>query len=204
MLHGFIKEKLGRDYIETNARTAFEAVSAIGNGYRKELKAPLDIGRWKVRVRDYETKEKLMGLIRHNVIHLYPDFRTAKSAWVTVAIGVVCVLAAGALGAALAAGLASAGVAAGTATAIGSALTTFVTNAGIAMIMQGAMNILFAPSNNTSVDAATNSKYLNGGANNTTAAGTRIPFGYGLFKIAGHYISYNVTSSILRTVELEQ
>jgi predicted phage tail protein len=68
-------------------------------------------------------------------------------------------------------------------------------------MLSGALQYLFTPTVNTSSDESTNSKYLNGANANTTAAGTRIPFGYGLFRVAGHYISYNVTSSILRTVE---
>jgi predicted phage tail protein len=203
MLHGVIKEKVGKDFVMTNAKSAFEAISAVANTYRKELKAPLDIGRWKVRVREYETKDKLMGLIRHNVIHLYPEFKTAKSAWVTIAIGVALILVAGAAGAAVAAAASAAGASAATAAAAGSLTASFVTNVGIAMCLTGAVNLLFAPSSNTSNAESTNSKYLNGANSNTTAAGTRIPFGYGTFRIAGHYISYNVTSSILKTVEAQ-
>jgi predicted phage tail protein len=179
MLHGIIKEKIGKDFVATNARSVFEAISAVANIYRKELKAPLDIGRWKVRVRDYETKAKLMGLIRHNVIHLYPVFKTAKSSWVTVAIGITLMAVGAYFG------------------------NPFLVRLGAAVALTGVEQLLFAPSVNTSDAESTNSKYLNGANSNTTAAGTRIPFGYGTFRIAGHYISYNVTSSILKTVEAQ-
>jgi hypothetical protein len=35
-----------------------------------------------------------------------------------------------------------------------------------------------------------------GAGEQTTAAGTRIPLGYGKYKIAGHYVSYNTSSTL--------
>lgn len=55
---------------------------------------------------------------------------------------------------------------------------------------------------NTSEEIENNSKYL-GTIGNTVVAGTRIPFGYGLYKVSGHFISYNVSSTTIRVLSKE-
>jgi predicted phage tail protein len=209
-LHGHLREKTGQSQITVEAGTAFEALKIVANRYKKELKAPLDVGRWKVKVKGYETKEAIYVPLFTDKLHVYPVFKTAKSQWVQIAIGATLMTVGayigGAYGVTSTGGTVSNGVAQAGATTGNWAVTTsaFMTNAGMAMIMSGVLGILFpTATNNTSGEASTNSKYLNGANSNTTAAGTRIPFGYGLFRIAGHYISYNVTSSILKTVEAE-
>lgn len=164
-LHGHLKDKIGTDFVCTEAKTAYEAIKSITNRYRKKLKAPLSIGRWGVKLKDYDTKEKLMGRIRHNVLHLYPMFRTAKNVVQTI-VDVVKVYA----------GL-----------AVGYHIW------GHKSYMETLSNLM-APDMSTSELEDTNSMYL-GAGEQTTAAGTRIPFGYGKFKIAGHYISYNTSST---------
>lgn len=192
-LHGHLKEKVGKDFVETEAKSAYEALSSLATKFRGVLKAPLDVGRWKVVVRDYETKEKLMGSIRHNVLHIYPVFRTAKNAWVSVVIGAVMVAAVLLTGGAAAMGLGAMGASLG-----GFALGA-VGWAGVAIMLSGIMTLM-APKISTSQEQKTNSKYL-GTIGNTTAAGTRIPFGYGLYKVSGHFISYNVSSTTVRVID---
>jgi predicted phage tail protein len=208
-LHGQLRDKTGQNKIVLDASTAVEALKIIAARYKKELKAPLDIGRWKVIVKDYDTKEAMYVPLFTDELHVYPLFKTAKSQWASIAIGATLMVAgayvAGAYGVASAGGTVANGVAQTGATTGNWAMTAnqFLTTAGLSLVLTGVMNILFpTATNNTSSEASTNSKYLNGANSNTTAAGTRIPFGYGLFKISGHYISYNVTSSILRTVEV--
>lgn len=180
-LHGHLKEKLGADFVYTEARTAYEVLKSIGVRYKKVLKAPLDIGKWKVRLKDYDTKEKLMGRIRHNVLHLYPSFRTAKSGGVgQMIIGAVLIV----VGAIL------------VYTGVGSGLGAYMIKAGIGLMLTGALTLLMAPDLSTD-DDDTKNKYL-GAGEQTTAAGTRIPFGYGMYKIFGHYISYNISSTLYK------
>ena len=177
-LHGHLKEKIGADFVYTEARTAYEALKSIGTRYRKALKAPLDLGKWKVTLKDYDTKEKLMGMIRHNVLHLYPMFRTAKSAGVgQMIIGAVLII----IGAIL------------IYTGVGGSLGSYMIKAGISLMLGGALSLIMAPDLSTA-DGQTKDQYL-GAADHTTAAGTRIPFGYGKYRITGHYISYNISST---------
>lgn len=90
-------------------------------------------------------------------------------------------------------------------TTVGGALGSFALTTGIALVLSGVMNLLFpTPTLNTSEEASTNSKYLNGSNANTVAAGTRIPFGYGLFKVAGHFISYNISSTTIKVINSKE
>ncbi len=181
-LHGHLREKLGADFVCTEARTAYEVIKSITNRYRKVLKAPLSIGRWGVKLKDYDTKEKLMGRIRHNVLHLYPKFRTAKSAGVTqIVIGALLIAAAIIM---------PSTVALWGSLELSASTVAFV---GTSLILSGVLTMMMAPDLNTDTED-TKDKYL-GAAEHTTAAGTRIPFGYGKFKITGHYISYNISST---------
>lgn len=196
-LHGHLKTKVQKDFVEVEAITMHDALQALAHLYQKELKAPLDIGRWKIKIKNYETRESWFVPLYTEEAHLYPVFRTAKSNWLSVAVGVtlmaVAVFATGGLGAAMATAIGSTGLTVGG--------LTF--SAGLALTMSGIMNLLYpAPTLNTSNEASSNSKYL-GAQGNTAAAGTRIPFGYGLFKVSGHYISYNVTSTLLRVISKE-
>lgn len=194
-LHGHLKNKIQKDFVEFEALTMYEALQAFAHKYQKELKAPLDIGRWKIKIKDYETKESWFVPLYTEEAHIYPIFYTAKSKWLSIGIGVtlmaIAFVTTGPLGAVMTTSI-------GTTTVGGITFTT-----GLALTLSGVMNILFpAPTLNTSNEASSNSKYL-GAQGNTAAAGTRIPFGYGLFKVSGHYISYNVTSTLLRVISKE-
>lgn len=195
-LHGHLRDKINKDFVETEALTVMDALQSLANTYKKELKAPLDIGRWRVKIKGYETKESWYVPLIDNELHVYPVFRTAKNAWATVAIGALMVAAvvfSGPLGLSgiMAAGIGTSGVTVG----------SVVFSAGVGIMLSGVMNILFpTPKLDTSAESGNNSKYL-GAQGNTVAAGTRIPFGYGLFKISGHFISYNVSSTVIRETD---
>ena len=198
-LHGHLKDKIKKDFVEVEAKTVYDGLKALASRYKNELKAPIDLGRWKIKVKDFDTKESWYVPLFVDSIHIYPIFKTAKSQWATIAIGALLI--AGGMWVAGAYGVTAAGGIGATVTStsanwavyVGSALTY----AGTAMMIQGVMDLLFpTPKMNTSTEAKTSSKYL-GSPNTTTAAGTRIPFGYGKHKIAGHYISYNISSTLL-------
>ena len=178
-LHGHLKERIGADFVCTEAKTAYEAIKSIGIRYKKALRAPLDLGKWRVKLKDYDTKDKLMGRIRHNVLHLYPTFRTAKSAGIGQMIIAVVLIVIGAVADYY---------------FPGNPISPYLYKTGISLMISGALTMMMAPNLNTD-STDTKDKYL-GAGEHTTAAGTRIPFGYGKFKIAGHYISYNTSSTL--------
>ena len=196
-LHGHLKDKIKKDYVEVEANTIYDGLKALVSKYKNELKAPIDLGRWKIRVRDFDTKESWYVPLFVNEIHIYPLFKTAKSQWATIAIGVGLMLLAGPAGGLFTNTVTTSTVTATAATATSAAVTQFMTYAGASLLIQGVMDLLFpVPKTNTSAEAKTNSKYL-GSPETTVAAGTRIPFGYGKYKLGGHYISYNISSTLL-------
>lgn len=199
--HGHLRDKIKKDFIMIEAETAYDALKAIAVKYQKDLKAPLDIGRWKIKIKDYDSKESWFVPLFTSELHVYPLFRAAKSQWATIAIGATLMLLAGPVGGMFTATASTAAATATAQTAMSSVVTSFMFNAGLAMVLSGVMNILFpVPTLNTSQEASTNSKYLNGSNANTAAAGTRIPFGYGLFKVSGHFISYNISTTTIRVI----
>lgn len=165
------------------------------------MKAPLDIGRWKIRIKGYDSKESWFVPLYTSELHIYPLFKAAKSNWAMVAVGAALMVVAPYLAGATAFGLGTAFMG----TTVGGALGSFALTTGIALVLSGVMNLLFpTPTLNTSEEASTNSKYLNGSNANTVAAGTRIPFGYGLFKVAGHFISYNISSTTIKVINSKE
>lgn len=189
-LHGHLKNKIKKDYIEVEATTLYDALHFLASNYTEQLKAPLDIGRWKIKIKDYETKESWFVPLYTEEVHIFPIFKTAKSKWLSVGIGVVLMAVAsittGPIGGAMAAEIGATGLTVGG--------MTF--SLGLSMALTGVVGLLTpAPKNDTyTASTENNSKYL-GTPGNTVAAGTRIPFGYGLFKIDGHFISYNISST---------
>jgi predicted phage tail protein len=185
-LHGHLKDKVGKDYLEEDVKTAREALSRLDYHLSKKGRPPLSIGRWKVIVKHYESKESLYNRLRHNIIHVYPRFCTAKNVFASIGNTIVAAVK--------------------TWYGILSGQWAwdpdgFAKNMGKAM--GGVMELLgLGPSLNTSEEIETNSKYF-GTIGNTVAAGTRIPFGYGLFKVSGHFISYNVSSTTVKVISKE-
>lgn len=190
-LHGHLRNKIQKDYVEVEASTVIDALRYLAETYKKELKAPLDIGRWKIKVKDFENKESWYVPLFVNELHIYPVFKTAKSGWLQIGIGALLIVSAVVLGPWTIAGFTGYDV-------VSSGVATFMATTGAALMLSGTMSLLYpVPKTETSVESSSNSKYL-GAQGNTTAAGTRIPFGYGLFKVAGHYLSFNVSSTVVR------
>jgi predicted phage tail protein len=192
-LHGHLRDKVKKDFVETEATTVMDALQFLAYTYKRELKVPLDLGRWKVKVKDYETKESWYVPLMENEIHVYPIFKTAKSQWVSIGIGSLLMV-----GAVLAGPAGWAGIGTVGAGWVSSGVATFMATTGFSIMLSGVMSLLF-PTPKLDTAKPTDSKYL-GAQGNTVAVGTRIPFGYGLFKIAGHYISYNVSSTTVREI----
>lgn len=185
-LHGNLRDLIGKETLLLEGNTAYEVLRNLANKYKKQLKAPLDIGKWKIKVKDYEEVESLYVPLYTKEFHIYPIFRTAKSQWVQIGIGAVLSVAAWATG-----GLAAAG------------FWGFVGKAafwaGVSLMTNGVVSLL-TPQPTMDVQESQNSKYL-GTPGNTTAVGTRIPIGYGLYKVSGHFISYNINSTQLVKLE---
>lgn len=182
-LHGHLRDKIKKSYIDVEANSAYEALRRLDFLMSRKERPPLNIGRWKITVKGYETEGKLKGRLRHNILHIYPVFKTAKNVF-KIIVGAVLVVAGAAL------------------TYLGIPGGPYLATTGVALILGEVAAWLFAPKLNTSSEVKNNSKYL-GTIGNTVAAGTRIPFGYGLYKVSGHFISYNVSSTTIRVLSKE-
>lgn len=185
-LHGHLRDKIGKDYLEEDVKTAREALSRLDFCLSKLGRPPLSLGRWKVIVKHYETKEKLFGSLRHNIIHVYPRFCTAKNVFSAIGNTIVAAV------------KTYAGIVTGRIIWDNKGFMKDLTR------LMGGVTELFglSPEMNTSEEIENNSKYL-GTIGNTVVAGTRIPFGYGLYKVSGHFISYNVSSTTIRVLSKE-
>lgn len=177
VLHGHLRDRIGKEYVMTEALTAYEALKSLSNNY-PQLKAPLDIGRWRVKIKDYETRESLYVPLYTDELHVYPIFRTAKDGNVfQTVVGAVLVV----TGAAL--------------MYFGQGWGVYLVETGIALMTSGIIGMLMPQpkidNDNSSLEA---SRYL-GTPKNTTKVGTRIQIGYGLYKVGGHYISFDINAS---------
>lgn len=185
-LHGHLREKIKQSFVEVEGDTLLDVLKNFELQYRSVLKAPLDVGKWRIRVKDFEAVESWRIPLYTDEIHIYPDFRMGKgqkaSGWIQTGIGVVLI----ALGIVV-------GVAAEW-TGVGAIAASALISTGISLLANGIITLFFTPTNETD---NSNSKYLGAGGN-TTKSGTRIPIGYGLFKISGQVLSYNVSSSNLK------
>ena len=203
-LHGHLRDKINKEYVEVEALTVYEALRALTSKYEKQLKAPLDIGRWKVKVKDYDTKESWYVPIFTESLHIYPLFRTAKSSWTTVIVGSLMVAGALLLPGVGALGIGAMVSASTTVAGVSISAASIMFSTGMSLLMTGLMSSLFpAPDMSTSQGIDNNSKYL-GSPGNTAAAGTRIPIGYGLYKVSGHFISYNISTTVVKLVSKEE
>lgn len=179
-LHGNLKNLIPEP-IELQAETAAEAIQAMSHNY-PQLQPPLDVGRWPVRIKDYDTKESLYVPLYTDELHIFPFFNFNKSGGFTqivvgsvlIAVGAAAIYFGGPVGA-----------------LIGEPLIY----TGIAMIAGGVVSLLApTPEIRSSKNISeTSSKYL-GAPKNTVEAGTRIPICYGLFKVYGHYISFDINA----------
>lgn len=189
-LHGHLRDKVQKDFVEVEANTLLDALKNLEMRYRKVLKAPMDIGRWKIKVKGFDDKNSWTVPIFVDEVHIYPVFRMGKSTKTGGIIQTVVGTTLLVIGLTIAYGAGWTGVGAW----IGFSIASF----GLSMIMNGILTLFFTPTNET--ENGTNSKYL-GAGQNTVKSGTRIPFGYGTFKVAGQILSYNVSSSNLKVYE---
>ena len=144
------------------ADSVYEAIYAI------VIQVPSLQGVDKIpcKVLGFDSVEDLYRKTDVKDIHIFPDY-TVGGGWLQVALGAVAVVVGAVTGQA------------------------WLVSLGISLALGGIMQLLSpAPKRDTSnpIEA---SRYL-GAPKNTTAIGTRIPIGYGLHKVSGHFLSYDV------------
>lgn len=189
--HGYLK-RLVPDSLAISGYSVADIIRGVSAS--SPALQPLPGGaRYCVRVPGFRTQTELYAALPEDLeeLHIYPDFLGGfgtRGGFVKIVIGAVLIAASFYINPALGASLISGGVKA------------LVFNAGVALALGGALELLSpAPqmdlSGNINNDP-TASQYF-GGDQNTVKIGTRIPLVYGRHKVYGHYLSFNITSSLV-------
>lgn len=196
LFHGALK-RICPDEYKVDVNTPAEAIRAVTNQFRDKL-IRKDGQRFVCSVKECPRDVDLNSSVRGDEINIYPAFCASggggknTGSWVTIAIGAVLIAAAILAGPG---GWAIAGVGAGWISG-STAATMCIMGAG--MMLSGMTNLLFSsklPTANDSNNPDSSKAFGNSG--NTTKIGTRIPIGYGKYKISGHYLSINTIATDL-------
>lgn len=188
IFHGILKNICPGEYT-VDANTPAEAIRGITNQFRDKL-IRRDGHRFICMVKECPKQIQLTSGLRTDELNIYPAFCASgggnSGSWINIVIGAVLITAAVVLGPA---GWAMAGVGFG---AIAASTATTMALMGAGMMLSGFAGMLFSPKMDTAVSSDNKeSSKIFGNNGNTTKIGTRIPIGYGLYKIAGQYLSVN-------------
>lgn len=171
ILHGYLSKITGP--IELAAPTVAHALEQLTRLF-PALRSNGSRGRHRVVVAGYKHEHDFYAPIKNREVHIFPQFSGAKNAPLTQ------ILVGGLL-------IAAAFATAGTSLAfLGPALFSM----GGAFVAGGLVQIL-APK----PKEEEKSKYL-GAPKNTVAIGTRIPVLYGRYRVYGHYLSFEIFSTL--------
>lgn len=181
-MHGKLR-KLTSEPLEVFAATAEEAVHFLSQMFQWH-NLTLD-NRPRLQVVGYDCVPALREPLREDVdeIHIVPAFfgGGGGNPFTQIFVG----------GALIVAGIATGGAS----FALAGALGTAMVGMGASMVLGGIFQFLSpAPERDSGIDGATDpeaSNYL-AAQGNTTKIGTRIAVGYGQYKVAGHYLHYDV------------
>ena len=186
--HGFLG-KLIPEVIEGSFETLHDVITYLSNNY-PQLKAPLNIGRYAVKVDKYNTRESIFCKLFTDEIHIRPAGVFSKSAGTgqMIVAAVLIVIA-------VIADIATMGMSGGSFTFAATSFSTTLYVSAAVVALSGILTYLTTPKiKNKGDHKEGDNKYL-GTPGNTTASGTPIPIGYGRFKVYGHFLSYNISSS---------
>lgn len=187
IFHGALK-KICPDVYKVEANTPAEAIRGITNQFRDKL-IRRDGQRFICSVKECPNDVDLNSCFRSEELNLYPAFCASgggnKGGMTTMIIGAIIAV--------VGAVMVGAGVYFGQPWLVSAGL--WVTSFGKAVMLGGAIQYFFGPNIDTanSADDPESSKTF-GNSGNTTKIGTRIPIGYGKYKVAGQYLSINTSA----------
>ena len=164
--------------------TVMEALKASETQLRSKLQR-LNGKRWLCVVKDHETDSDLNSTPKSNELHVFPSFSPSgggskSSAWIQIAIGAAIAVTAFLTG--------------GASFAAMGALSTAFFGIGVSLVLGGLQQLLMRYPKSDTGENEENSKYF-GSNQNTTAIGTRIPIGYGKYRVYGQILSLNLKAT---------
>lgn len=210
-LYGIFRDRIGKNSVVVQANSIYDAIKGFDSVYREKLHPVMDLGKWNFKIKEVECEAELHRTLTEDTeINLFPTFKTSKSraaSQITLAVVQLAVAYyAGGSGVSESGGVEWNGYATDEAgkivsTSSGSwvqpehSLSSSLAVSGAINLASGIFNLFCSsPTRNTKQEKSLTSMYL-GATRNTVAAKTRIPFGYGKFKVSGHYISFNISSA---------
>lgn len=184
IFHGALK-RICPDEYKVDVSTPAEAIRAVTNQFKDKL-IRKDGQRFVCSVRECPRDVDLNSCVRSEELNIYPAFCTSggggnqkKGGLINMVIGSVLI---------------TVGVVM-MVSGVGTAFAPSIIIAGVGMFLGGLANYLF-PMKDTSNDSNNpDSSKVFGNNGNTTKIGTRIPVGYGKYKISGQYLSINTLAT---------
>ena len=172
IFHGILR-RLCPEVYDLKVDSPYEALTALVTQI-PALAAMRNGEGYLCRVAGCDTLQDLFRPTDAAEIHVVPDYTVGKSkssSWIQIGLGALLI------------------VAAVIAAPVAPQLSVFLFSTGVSLIAGGLLALLAkSPSRDDNPDA---SKYL-GEPGNTTANGTRIPIAYGVNRLYGHFLSYDV------------
>ena len=181
LFHGPLKRLCNGEY-KVDANTPAEAIRAVTNQLKDKL-IRKDKQRFVCSVKECPRDIDLNSTLRGDELNIYPAFCASgggkKGGIVQMVVGAVLV----------AAGVAMA------ISGVGAAFAPSVIAAGVGLFLGGLSNYLFPLKDIANDSDNPDSSRAFGNSGNTTKIGTRIPVGYGTYKVAGQYLSINTQTT---------
>lgn len=177
IFHGALK-KICPDVYEVDASTPAEAIRGVTNQFRDKL-IRKDGHRFVCSVKECSNEMQLNSCINTEEINIFPAFCASGGSganMVQMIVGAVLVVVGVLLTVFTGGSLAIAG--------------SVMWKIGLSMMLTAGVNMLFGIDTAKDSDNPDSSRTF-GNNGNTTKIGTRIPIGYGLYKVAGQYLSVN-------------
>lgn len=194
IFHGVLK-KLCPDEYKVEAETAAEAIRGVTNQLRKKL-VRKDGTMFQVICKQCLTKFAFFSHIPESEepfeLDLYPAFVPSGGGSANVVNMIV-----GAVLMVVGLIMVAAGVYFEQPWLVKAGWATF--KFGLAMVLSGTIGLLLQSKTKDTASDSTESSRTFGTNTNTTKIGTRIPIGYGKYKLYGHYLSVN-TQAVDRSV----
>lgn len=191
--HGSLKSRCPGEY-KVDAATPAEAIRGVTNQMRDKLRRK-DGQMFVCRVKECPEMIQLSSSLGTDELNIYPVFNAAGggqggATWGNIIIGAVLIVAAVFL---LPAAVAAMGIAAAsTAAAIAASIQVGMILTGVGLMLEGTANLIWGVDTAKTSSNPESSRAFGNNSSNSTKIGTRIAIGYGVYKMAGQYLSINL------------
>lgn len=187
--HGSLKSRCPGEY-KVDAATPAEAIRGVTNQMRDKLRRK-DGQMFICRVKECPEMIQLSSSLGTDELNIYPVFNAAGggqggATWGNIIIGALMIAAAVFLGP-LAYGMVGLSAA-----LLSSTAAWAVGLIGAGLMLEGVANLIWGVDTAKTSSNPESSRAFGNNSSNSTKIGTRIAIGYGVYKMAGQYLSVNL------------